>query len=117
MLSEHRILLKSEQFELIQSALREAQCGASSTAIQKTSGLSTDELRMLSASFMDHDPAQSLLLPTNAGRNVYDLLHAVIYGLGPIEFQTLTGASIPVALNVNLTIASKLWGVYKGAKF
>ncbi|MFT5650115.1 MAG: hypothetical protein ACJAXK_001305 [Yoonia sp.] len=116
-LSEHHIRLLDEQLTLVKCALNEALHGGSTRAIQKTFGGTIHELKQLEEIFEHASSETSILLKATQWRQVYDLIHATIYGLGHFEFSTNTGFPIEVALNTNLYIASKLWGVYGESKF
>lgn len=108
--------LTALQIEFLQSCGREMLAGASATGIRRIFPGTADEIATLMPLFAT-ESATDLVLPESDWRKIYDMIHAVIYGLGSSELQTLTGLTLTEAVNTNLTIASQIWGVYGGARF
>jgi len=103
--------LTDAELKFVQRCLNEACAGASSGEILRICGSSNEALRDVVAELADHHN-----LTEAQWRMVYDMVHATIYGLGQFELF-LTGFTLPQAINFNLRIASRVWGVYGESRF
>ena len=114
----YHISLSPLQIDFIVSCFRECLWGASSTEIQRTSGV---PVLQTAAFFEDHfaDAGKFELgaITSKDWRMVYEVINGCIYGLGQNELTTLTGFELSEAINANLLITAKRWGVYEGGKY
>lgn len=93
--------------------------GGSADAMRNISGHSESNILLVDRLFRAFWESDSsvLTLPEEHWRIVYDSINATITALGPFELQTCTGCDPIDMLQTNLTIASKVWGAYGGAKW
>lgn len=88
--------------------------GGSTEAIQKILGNRVEEARDLEPKVRTQycRKLPSIELTADEWRVVYELLNAVIYGLGPSELHTCTGQSLQEACHINLKICVAVWGAH-----
>lgn len=114
------IHFSENEIGFIRACFREVLSGASTREMGKMLGddlpLADPILKKIDAQRSTLDAA-SLTLTKTEFQIVYDAVHAAIYGLGEFELTTLTGFPLNMAVNTNLKIAHRLWGVYGESKY
>ncbi|WP_390914178.1 hypothetical protein [Pseudosulfitobacter sp. SM2401] len=112
----YALSLTIEQQRFVRSCFAEISSGGSTDVIQRAFGHPTLNIQSLKPHF-ETDAQLNISLTEIEWRSVYDLIHATIYGLGQFELATLTGFDLQDAVNMNLMIASKIWGAYGESRF
>jgi hypothetical protein len=114
-LNELTFKLSDEELEFLVACFREMLSGASSKEISKIAESDIERAKTICRKL----PKESalVLLHRDEWHTIFNVINATIYGLGQFELGTLTGFDVKDALNLNLKIAHRLYGVYDGAKF
>lgn len=114
----YHISLSPLQVDFIASCFLECLWGASNTEIQLTSGAPVPQTTaFFETHFADAEKFEVGAITSKDWRMVYEIINGCIYGLGQNELATLTGFDLSEAVNTNLLIAAKRWGVYEGGKY
>jgi len=115
--SPHIVNLSTDEHQFIGLCFNELLNGASSREMQNILGAQLGAATELASRL--NLPVQGPFPPLNKAdwRLIYDTINATIYALGEFELATLTGFSLPDAVNTNLKITARIWGTYGESHF